>query len=154
MREHLKIKNVHVKKLKNVINRLREQNNMLPMVTAKELRGSSSKTDDDDDDDDDDDGGGGRRRASSGGGDGGGGGGGRGGGGREKQRKKISRRTSRQPRQKNVGAWRRGELIGQGAYGKVYQGFSMEDGSLIAVKQILTTMDDEVRKRRRRRRRR
>ena len=45
-------------------------------------------------------------------------------------------------------------LIGQGAYGKVYQGFSMEDGSLIAVKQILTTMDDEVRKRRRRRRRR
>ena len=143
MREHLKIKNVHVKKLSNVINRLREQNNMLPMVTAKELRGSSSKTDDDDDDDDDD--GGGRRRASSGGGGGGGG------GGREKQRKKISRRTSRQPRQKNVGAWRRGELIGQGAYGKVYQGFSMEDGSLIAVKQILTTMDDEVRRRSRRR---
>jgi hypothetical protein len=130
----LKIKSIHIKKILNVINRLRVQNGLDPMDDGS--NGSSSKIDDYQTS---------RGRSRSGSseryseygesnaekGNGG---------------NNSVRRRSNQPRQKNVGAWRRGDLIGQGAYGKVYQGFSLEDGSLIAVKQILTTMDDDTRR--------
>ena len=32
--------------------------------------------------------------------------------------------------------WRKGELIGAGAYGRVYMGMNLESGELIAVKQV------------------
>ena len=34
--------------------------------------------------------------------------------------------------------WRKGELIGAGAYGRVYMGMNLESGELIAVKQVRT----------------
>ncbi len=54
-------------------------------------------------------------------------------------------RRARSRPQRQVGAWRRGQLIGQGAYGKVYQGLELETGSLVAVKQIVVTMDQRER---------
>uniref|UniRef100_A0A7S3Y9E0 Protein kinase domain-containing protein n=1 Tax=Lotharella globosa TaxID=91324 RepID=A0A7S3Y9E0_9EUKA len=44
--------------------------------------------------------------------------------------------------------WTRGELIGHGAFGKVYLGMNIESGSLMAVKEIAlrpTLKDDEIR---------
>jgi len=126
----LEIKTIHVKKMIKAINKLRERNNLTPI--SQEENGASSKQSDYRN----------SNRSSSTGSDvredttrntGSGG-------------RSRSKSSSTKYRQKNVGAWRRGHLIGQGAYGKVYQGFSLEDGSLIAVKQILTTMDDETRR--------
>jgi hypothetical protein len=125
----LGVKSIHIRKMIKAINKLRVANGLAPLMD--ENSGSSTKQNDYS-----------RQRSPS-----------NGSttseielqdsavakGGRE-------RSGSRRVRQKNVGAWRRGHLIGQGAYGKVYQGFSLEDGSLIAVKQILTTMDDETRR--------
>ena len=61
----------------------------------------------------------------------------------ERSVKKKKKKKYKRPKQ--VGAWRRGELIGQGAFGKVYQGLELETGSLVAVKQIIVTMDDDMR---------
>ncbi|CAG9336267.1 unnamed protein product [Blepharisma stoltei] len=37
--------------------------------------------------------------------------------------------------------WRRGDLIGEGAYAKVYQGMNLDTGELIAIKHLETTED-------------
>uniref|UniRef100_A0A0E0B2F4 mitogen-activated protein kinase kinase kinase n=1 Tax=Oryza glumipatula TaxID=40148 RepID=A0A0E0B2F4_9ORYZ len=63
-------------------------------------------------------------------GGGGGGGGGRGGGGGEE---------SPQIR------WRKGELIGSGAFGQVYLGMNLDTGELLAVKQVLIGSNNATR---------
>ena len=139
MIDHIGIKSIHLKKIINVINRLRKQNGLTPIEEdgRGRSRSGSAKHNEEDEEDEEEGHSSRRRRASS----------------NEQNSPSTSRkgmqgirRRSSQPVQKNVGAWRRGHLIGQGAYGKVYQGFSLEDGSLIAVKQILTTMDEDTRR--------
>lgn len=66
-------------------------------------------------------------------------------GAKNTKRKKTKKKKKTAKRPKQVGAWRRGELIGQGAFGKVYQGLELETGSLVAVKQIVVTMDADMR---------
>jgi len=134
MIDHIGIKSIHLKKIINVINRLREQNGLRPIEEDGRGRSRSGSAKHNEEDEEE---GHSSRRAST----------------NEQTSPSTTRkgmqgdrRRSSQPVQKNVGAWRRGHLIGQGAYGKVYQGFSLEDGSLIAVKQILTTMDEDTRR--------
>eukprot|EP00850_Spirogloea_muscicola_P007432 SM000037S13567 [mRNA] locus=s37:673594:679218:- [translate_table: standard] len=43
--------------------------------------------------------------------------------------------------------WRRGELIGAGAYGRVYMGMNLESGELIAVKQVLIAVNSTTKER-------
>ena len=40
--------------------------------------------------------------------------------------------------------WKKGNLLGEGAYGRVYAGLCQETGSLMAVKQIPVDCDDEA----------
>ena len=42
-----------------------------------------------------------------------------------------------------LGEWRRGEIIGQGAYGRVYMGLNLETGEMMAVKQVATSSDPQ-----------
>ena len=42
--------------------------------------------------------------------------------------------------------WKKGNLLGEGAYGRVYAGLCQETGSLMAVKQIPVDCDDEGRR--------
>ena len=42
--------------------------------------------------------------------------------------------------------WKKGKMIGQGAYGLVYEGLNLETGELMAVKQVeITKASQEVR---------
>ena len=36
--------------------------------------------------------------------------------------------------------WERGELIGRGAYGKVYKGRNLDTGQTLAIKTVLVTI--------------
>ncbi|KAL2613003.1 hypothetical protein R1flu_024695 [Riccia fluitans] len=38
--------------------------------------------------------------------------------------------------------WRKGEIIGAGAYGRVYMGMNLDSGELLAVKQVLITVNN------------
>lgn len=48
----------------------------------------------------------------------------------------IRRRSLRKLSSQEV-RWERGPLVGQGTYGKVYQGLNLNTGKLIAIKSIL-----------------
>ena len=39
--------------------------------------------------------------------------------------------------------WKRGELIGEGTYGKVYQGFNISNGQMIAIKSLIIRSKNE-----------
>jgi len=43
----------------------------------------------------------------------------------------------------DLGEWRKGEIIGKGAYGTVYMGLNLQSGEMMAVKQIATNSDPE-----------
>ena len=120
------IKNIHIAKCMRVINALREKNGL----ERRRVDGESSES-----------GPGSRSRSNSG-------------TSSAKKSEKMAvenviikkkKRKSSSKRTKQIGAWRRGELIGQGAFGKVYQGLDLETGSLVAVKQIVVTMDTDMR---------
>jgi len=42
-----------------------------------------------------------------------------------------------EPKAKKGIKWKRGELIGRGAYGKVYQGLDLNTGKIIAIKTVI-----------------
>lgn len=39
-------------------------------------------------------------------------------------------------KKKRILKYKKGELIGEGAFGKVYQGFNQDSGQIIAIKEI------------------
>ena len=43
----------------------------------------------------------------------------------------------------DLGEWRKGEIIGKGAYGTVYMGLNLQSGEMMAVKQIATNSNPE-----------
>ncbi len=57
--------------------------------------------------------------------------------------KSDRRRNARKRAPSELGEWRRGEIIGQGAYGRVYMGLNLETGEMMAVKQVATNSDPQ-----------
>lgn len=40
--------------------------------------------------------------------------------------------------------WRKGEIIGAGAYGRVYMGMNVDSGELLAIKQVRSSVPNRV----------
>ena len=59
----------------------------------------------------------------------------------DKDQKKNENEDKRQ--RSELGEWRKGEIIGKGAYGTVYMGLNLQSGEMMAVKQIATNSDPE-----------
>ncbi|BBN16920.1 mitogen-activated protein kinase kinase kinase ANP1 [Marchantia polymorpha subsp. ruderalis] len=51
-------------------------------------------------------------------------------------------RTMPRPCSPRAIRWRKGEIIGAGAYGRVYMGMNLDSGELLAVKQVLITVNN------------
>ena len=58
-------------------------------------------------------------------------------------RRSAYSRKSRSLGQSTIADWKKGEMIGSGSFGDVYKALNMEDGSIMAVKEVCFSGDDE-----------
>ena len=66
--------------------------------------------------------------------------------GKKETTEKANNEEDRQEKKRergDLGEWRKGEIIGKGAYGTVYMGLNLQSGEMMAVKQIATNSDPE-----------
>ena len=66
--------------------------------------------------------------------------------GKKETTEKANNEEDRQEKKRergDLGEWRKGEIIGKGAYGTVYMGLNLQSGEMMAVKQIATDSDPE-----------